>query len=117
MSIALKSDGRVPASIVGLQPELLVAAMVADGVFTELGRLDAEHNVECVITSGLDGEHSHRGSDHYIGCALDFRIRHLENDAQAELAADRIRARLGEEFFVRLESDHIHVGLIGRPRV
>lgn len=60
-----------------------------------------------VITSALDSEHR-VGSLHYVGLALDYRTRHIPAE-QLITIADTIRQRLGEQFDVVLESDHLHV--------
>ncbi len=87
----------------GIQPEIVWAAFVADQVYTELG-------YDCIVTSVVDGKHG-RGSLHYVGFALDLRTRHfLEKDKDMdEIAARMIRDRLGKQYDVVAELDHIHV--------
>ena len=98
----LKDDS---VDITSIQPGLLVALMVADGVYSERG-------YECVLTSGRDGTHS-TTSLHYAGAAVDLRV----NNVPAELRPgirDSIKHRLNQDFDVLLEDDHIHIEL--QPR-
>ncbi len=83
-----------------LSPQMAIAAAVADSVYTELG-------VPCVITSGRDSKHG-AGSLHYLGHALDLRIRDM-TAYTATKAYERLRDRLGAQYDVVLESTHIHV--------
>lgn len=62
---------------------------------------------EAVVTSGMDGKHS-TGSLHYSGSALDFRTRELLPKTQKKLR-DEIKSRLGDDFDVVLEGNHLHV--------
>jgi len=61
----------------------------------------------CVVTSAFDGQHK-PGSLHYVGRALDFRIWDVPSEERADLAA-HIRDRLGPDFDVVLEANHIHI--------
>ena len=96
MTLSLKYT----VQLAGLRPELVLAAIIVDQVCAELG-------VDTVITSALDSEHSEH-SLHYSGAALDFRTSALLPEAQAELY-HQVSTRLGAEFDVVLESDHLHV--------
>ncbi len=87
-------------SVRGLRPELVLALVVAKQVF-------APRQVECVITSGTDGKHSH-GSLHYVGQALDFRTRELTLEQQDRVKQE-LQERLGAEYDVVLEATHIHI--------
>lgn len=100
MSLALKAEPK-GARIRGLRPEILLAAVIADGVWRDVG-LDL-----CVITSGVDGRHSPQ-SLHYAGAAIDLRTRDLAPQ-QIEDIARTLRGRLGVDFDVVVESDHLHV--------
>lgn len=84
----------------GLQPEILTALAVADGVYRE-------HGAEFVVTSVMDGRHG-PGSKHYEGFGFDSRTRHVARPV-AERIADEVRRRLTDEYDVVLESDHLHV--------
>ncbi len=79
---------------------MAIAAAVADSVYTELG-------VNCVITSGRDSKHGD-GSLHYLGHALDLRIRNMTAKQVVE-AHIQLANRLGAQYDVVLESNHIHV--------
>jgi len=89
--------------LLGIRPELVVALLIADGLFREAG-------AECVITSCIDGKHS-RGSKHYSGCAFDLRTHSLSNPSATAMT---LQVRLGSDFDVILEdasgpNQHIHV--------
>lgn len=86
--------------IKGIQPEILLGAIIVDGIFKESGQ-------ELVITSALDGTHM-VGSKHYIGQALDFRNRDLDSNLQT-IILDKMKVSLGLDFDIVLEKDHIHV--------
>lgn len=86
--------------VVGLKPELLIAFVVADGVY-------ASYGLECVVTSVVDSKHS-IGSKHYAGYAMDLRTHHVPADSIKELHR-KIQNGLGGDYDVVLESDHIHI--------
>jgi hypothetical protein len=113
MSVAVKSQGD-HAEMAGFRPEILFAVLIADGVFTSLQAPDPETGADCVVTSGLEGDHSPR-SRHYVGLAVDFRIRHLIIGKQIR-AFELLKKRLGPEYFVKHEATHIHVQFNGSPR-
>ena len=84
--------------IFGLRPEILLAINIAEQCYNNNGE-------ELVITSAIDGKHSDN-SLHYAGYAVDFRL-----PAKTQIAAslaDAIRDKLGMDFDVILEKDHIH---------
>ncbi len=81
----------------GIKPEIVLALVIADQVYMELGH-------ELVITSVIDGKHS-RASIHYTGGAVDLRIPGEHGIA----VRNRIARRVGGDFDVVLESDHIHI--------
>lgn len=81
-----------------LPPVLQLAWVVAEAY--------AEHGFQCVITSGTDGKHG-VNSLHYKGLALDFRTRHLPPGVAGKIAA-RCRERLGNDYDIVVEGDHIH---------
>lgn len=70
-------------------------------------RIWKEHGQELVVTCGLDGTHS-AGSLHYYGRALDFRTHYFDIYVSQEIV-NELRAALGSDYDVVLESDHIHV--------
>lgn len=88
-----------------LQPQTVVAMIVADGVWNDLG-------AELVVTSGNDGTHMPT-SLHYQGKAFDCRT-HVFEEGQAARAVEILKAALGAEFDVILEhlgepQEHCHV--------
>lgn len=60
---------------------------------------------DCTITSGMD---NHTTGLHPSGKALDFRTRDLRVGQISELA-DQAKARLGPDYDVVVEKDHLHV--------
>ena len=105
MSLRIKPGVRLE----GLQPQMVIAwGMIAE--------ICADYYVDCVITSGTDGDHK-AGSLHHCGRALDFRTRDLVAAGGVDQSASEIKSsfraqvkvRLGAEFFVFLEPTHLHV--------
>lgn len=92
-----KDDSINPA---GIRPELVLALFIADQVY-------AIHGTELVITSLVDGRHSHT-SLHYAGCAADLRTRNLP-ESKRQTVAEEIKARLNRHYDVLFEGDHIHM--------
>jgi hypothetical protein len=89
-------------SLRGLQWEMFEAAIKVEAAFNDLGH-------ECVITSGTEGQHMAR-SLHYKGLALDFRIRDVPVSQRFKILKS-IKQRLGNDFDVILEKDHVHLEL------
>jgi len=85
----------------GLAPVMQTAITIADQVYEELG-------LECVITSALDSKHGEH-SLHYKGFAIDIRTRDIQYEKTKVAIVDKIQSRLGSEFQVVLENDHIHI--------
>ena len=87
----------------GLKPELLLALMVAESVWTQSG-------VELVVTSLNDGKHS-KTSLHYAGCAADIRTNNITEIGKKEWLVEQLRFCLGQnpDYDVILEIDHIHI--------
>jgi hypothetical protein len=96
MAISLKHGARAQ----GLSNEIMLAIMVAEGIF-------ARWNKDVVITSGTDGPHSNQ-SLHYTGHAVDFRSRHLTKD-QKSAVSHLLSEALGDQYDVVAEPDHFHV--------
>jgi hypothetical protein len=82
----------------GLRSEMVVALLIADGVF-------GKHGV--IVTSATDGKHG-RGSLHYVGLAVDLRTRHLPQGVAAHLKG-KLAEALGPQYDVVLEKTHLHV--------
>ena len=81
----------------GIMPEIVLALVIADKVYTDLGH-------DLVVTSVTDGKHM-RASIHYIGGAVDLRLPGDDGIA----ARNRIALRLGADYDVILEHNHIHI--------
>ncbi len=88
----------------GIKAEMVLAYVMAKPILEK-------HGQSAVITSLCDGVHS-RQSRHYIGYAMDLRTRDMAIDDKQKVA-DKIADALGDEYFVLLESDHIHVQFNG----
>jgi len=86
-------------SLKKLQPQMAIAFTVIAGCFAEVGQ-------PCRLTSGDDGQHM-KTSLHYKGLAIDIGIIGLYDGGQQITA--KIKERLGAQFDVVLESNHIHV--------
>lgn len=86
--------------ITNLKPQLLLAIIVADNVYTI-------HNQELVITSLDDSVHGN-GTLHGQGYAFDCRTSYFSVD-EAEKVAYEIRTKIDEDFDVVYEKDHIHI--------
>lgn len=84
----------------GMSPEILLAGMVADQVCIE-------HGEEAIITSAVDGKHS-LTSLHYSGNAVDIRSRFFSEE-EATQVRNEIADRLGIDYDVILETNHIHI--------
>jgi len=75
-------------------------------------QLLAPDGYDVMITSGADGTHK-ENSKHYKGRAVDFRINNFPTGASVKTWANRLQKRLGDEFFVLIESNHLHVQFNG----
>ena len=82
----------------GIRPELLLGLLVLSDMCIRQG-------VTLVITHILDGRHMHN-SLHYTGAAVDVV---LEQVADRILFVAELRSRLGKDFDVIDEGDHIHI--------
>lgn len=96
----------------GITPELLLAIQVANECHFKMG-------YDCIITSLLDGQHS-RGSRHYLGHAVDLRVRHIK-DIHRETIADEIRARLSplgdfDVMYEDVDTDNAHIHIQYKPK-
>lgn len=85
----------------GIQPELLIALAVADGVYREIT------GAGCTVTSVRDGSHSVRGM-HPAGLAADLRTRDVPATERSTIQ-QHLAAALGDDYDVVLEADHIHL--------
>ena len=93
----------------GVQPECIMGLLIAETVFQNMG-------YSFTVTSLTDGASWRKpGSLHLAGLAFDIRTWDIP-ESQIELVCDNLRKRLGPEFDVVLEPDHIHVELDVRDR-
>jgi len=90
--------------LVGLQPQMVLAFVICEPILKEYGQ-------SIVITSGSDGRHSN-GSRHYCGYGMDLRTRDMADDSKQK-ATDTIKLALGGEYYVQLESNHLHISWKG----
>jgi len=85
----------------GIRPEIVLALQVAEKVYDQYGYV-------MTITSVIDSKHS-TASLHYVGAAVDLRIRNLSSKSIAQSIVNEIKTNLGDDFDVVLESNHIHI--------
>ena len=89
------------ANISGLRSEMALAYFIACTAYHH-------HGCECVLTEGTGGKHG-RASLHYVGLAIDLRTKNIGTQREIQTIEQEIRNRLGTQFDVVLESDHIHI--------
>jgi len=77
-----------------------VMITVANDVYKDYGK-------ELVITSMAEGRHSY-GSIHFSENAIDTRTRYFDDFTKLAVADD-IRTRLGDDFDVVVENNHLHI--------
>ena len=75
-----------------------------------------DDNFKSLITSANDFEGHAQQSAHYVGAAIDFRIKDVGNRADRERLAALVREELGDRFLVLHEdigraNEHLHVQL------
>lgn len=87
----------------GVTPRLLVIAAALANAAEALAL-----PFPVVITSGTDGPHM-EGSKHYTGEALDVRTRNFASVRQLEQFLAVVTRKLGDDYQVIRESDHLHV--------
>ena len=106
----------------GLCPEIVLALVIAQGVYQEIGGGQAG-GADVVVTSATDGTHLAPNHCHYRGRAVDLRVRHVPRERWESLR-NGIAGWLGGEFFVQLEfaatpgstGDHLHIEYTGHVR-
>ena len=82
----------------GIRPELLLALMIVSDLCNVWSK-------SVIITTVLNGAHMHN-SLHYTGAAVDFVVDLVV--ARSDFV-DELRDRLGPDFDVIDEGDHIHI--------
>jgi len=88
-------------SLIGIAPQMAFLLAAARDVYDEYG-----YNL--IITCGTEGKHGDR-SRHFTGMALDFRTERVGIDIEeAKEIAALMQKRLGAEFDIVAEEDHIH---------
>ncbi len=75
-----------------------------------------DDNFKPLITSANDFEGHAQQSAHYVGAAIDFRIKDVGNRADRERLAALVREELGDRFLVLHEdigraNEHLHIQL------
>lgn len=97
-----KKDGTVNLDV---NPAFTQAVPVLKTAWAMLG-------LDCVVTSGKDGQHS-KNSAHYSGNALDLRTwdisKHMTPMAFGYNLAVALKLVCGDGFYVVLDGDHIHL--------
>ena len=94
----------------GVCPQMFFAARVYEDLWNK-------HDYPAAITAGIEGKHK-RNSEHWDGKALDFRTwldatgKQMSMKLKESLAKE-LQARLGEEYTVIAEGNHIHVHYSG----
>ena len=91
----------------GIQPEILLARIIAGEIFGRYG-------APAIITSVRDGKHK-EGSKHYIGQAIDLRIKHLDKRLWP-VVAEEIGKALGPQYDVILEAKKLHIHIEFDPK-
>lgn len=85
----------------GVSCELIIAFIIVNEVFRYF-------DYQFVVTSITDSKHSYK-SLHYSGNAFDLRTRHIKDSKMIETIVNVIKERLGKDYDVLLEKDHIHI--------
>ena len=90
--------------LIGVRPEMAVVDLVVDQVYTK-------HGIErCQLTSCVDGTHR-RQSAHYTGRAKDYGVKKTDTEYYpgdvCQKIVDEIQMRLGNEFDVLYEVNHL----------
>lgn len=73
-----------------------------------------QYDVNTVVTSTTDSEHSHKFSAHYRGDAWDLRSKHLKTSERKKEVLYKLKGTLGPDYLVILElegkpQEHIHL--------
>lgn len=87
-----------------ISTEMVLALVIIEPLFKDI-------TIDMRITSVRDGVHS-VNSKHKLGQAVDLGTRNTDQEELVELT-QTIRASLTDEYFVLLESNHIHIQFNG----
>lgn len=96
----LKEDVKVQ----GIASEIVLALILIEPIATKF-------NIDLVVTSVRDGTHG-VNSKHKLGYAVDIRTRDLLTTDIDDFAKET-KETLSDEYFVLVESDHIHIQFNG----
>lgn len=88
-------------TVLGLMPQMILALIAVKEEYDK-------YCTEVVITSGNDGHHANN-SKHYTGAAIDIRTYSLPHPDNGIAIADVLNKKLGRDFDVIFEGDHIHI--------
>jgi len=88
-------------SITGIKPEINLAITIAHSIYQTF-------NYDLIITAGTEGKHS-TGSLHYVGLAIDIRIRHIISQKELNKILDNLKSSLSPSYDVILHATHIHI--------
>jgi len=102
--LKLKTEGPAPCLIAGIQPEIVLAIMIAKEVWA----LTPHFQRDLVITCCTDSHKHNLESLHNFGMAFDMRTRELVAVQIMEFSQE-LRECLGNEYDVVVEKTHIHV--------
>ncbi len=101
--LKLKTEGTAPCLVAGIQPEIILAIMIARELWKE------KHcQYDLVITCVTDSHKDNPESLHNFGMAFDMRTRQLESRQIMEFSHE-LRECLRNEYDVVVEQTHIHV--------
>ena len=94
------------ARVNGLRPELWGAATIAASVWTK-------YNADFVIVHALDGTHM-GASLHYVGAAIDGRMKNIVNPDDRRVAIAALTVALGADYDILYEgegteNEHVHI--------
>lgn len=87
-------------AVLSTRPEIESARRVVSNVWRR-------HGFTATVTSGYDGSHQ-ANSLHYEGLAEDYRTSDVPSNILPTMVAE-VRAQLGSNYDVILESTHLHV--------
>ena len=96
------------ALVGNMQVPILFALWVIEPILESFGQ-------KLIITEIAGGKHS-SNSKHYLGQAVDIRTWSLAAASNVHECGIALQKALGSEYFVLVETDHIHIQFNGLPR-